>query len=87
MGRATPAHGLWFRSVNGDITLTLPRGFRADADLSTGGDVRSDFPLLTRARRNRGPGRSRMEGDIGGGGPPLRVATLNGDIALRAAPE
>lgn len=80
-GRADAGRNLNFSTVNGDITLEVPAGFRArvDAELLNG-RIRSDFPLSM--SRGEYVGRS-AEGEIGGGGRELRLRTVNGDIEIR----
>ncbi|HKU16311.1 MAG TPA: hypothetical protein VJQ52_18100 [Steroidobacteraceae bacterium] len=84
-------------SLNGDITLTLPAGARADLHLDSGhGEIVSDFELDVKPARpviersqNRGGVSVRMENvivaAINGGGPAIRVKTLNGGIKLNKA--
>jgi len=68
-----------FSTVNGSIALYLPDGLGAELDARTvNGSIRSDFELED-ARR----GRRRLQGTIGGGGPRLRLSTVNGSIRLK----
>lgn len=79
MGSTTwPGH-LDFVTVNGEITLELPAGVKADVEASTiNGDISTDFPLTVDR-----VGRSRVRGTIGGGGAGLSLTTVNGSIRLR----
>jgi hypothetical protein len=81
-------------SLNGDITLTLPAGAKAELHLDTSrGEIVSDFeldvkPSKPRIERNetRGGVSVRMEdvivATVNGGGPVIRVKTLNGTIKI-----
>ena len=82
-GREDAGRDLAFSTVNGDIRLRVPAGFRArvDAELLNG-SIASDFPLEITRGRYVG---STAEGDIGRGGRELRLRTVNGNIAIRRA--
>ena len=71
---------LAFATVNGDITVSLPRS--ADIELSaksvTGRYSSNLHPVST---RRRGPG-ARVEGTLGDGGRRLEMRTVNGDLVL-----
>jgi hypothetical protein len=81
-------------SLNGDITLTLPANAKAELHLDTSrGEIVSDFeldvkPSKPRIERNesRGGVSVRMEdvivATVNGGGPVIRVKTLNGAIKI-----
>ena len=81
-------------SLNGDITLTLPASAKAELHLDTSrGEMVSDFeldvkPSKPRIERNesRGGVSVRMEdvivATLNGGGPVIRVKTLNGTIKI-----
>ena len=81
-------------SLNGDITLTLPASAKAELHLDTSrGEMVSDFeldvkPSKPRIERNesRGGVNVRMEdvvvATVNGGGPVIRVKTLNGTIKI-----
>ncbi|HEX2203347.1 MAG TPA: DUF4097 family beta strand repeat-containing protein [Longimicrobium sp.] len=69
-----------FSSGNGSVTLTLPAGFGAELDASTGnGRIESDFPIRTSGRLTG----QRVRGTLGDGGRNLRISTGNGRITLR----
>jgi DUF4097 and DUF4098 domain-containing protein YvlB len=74
---------LSFKSVSGDVTLEVPRGFDADISMSTvSGDMNSDFPVTL------GNGRMshrRIEARIGSGGRRLDVSTVSGSLNLKMA--
>ncbi|HEU4763329.1 MAG TPA: DUF4097 family beta strand repeat-containing protein [Gemmatimonadales bacterium] len=64
---------------SGDVTLTMPAGFGGTVDFSTsGGDIRTDFPVTTHARED-----GELHGTIGTGSGRIHVETGSGDIALR----
>ncbi len=84
-----------FNSVNGDLVLGLPAGAGAELHIdSAEGEITSDFevdvvpsrPVVTR-EDNRGGVEVKVESVIvaklGGGGPVIKMKTLNGDIAIR----
>jgi hypothetical protein len=67
---------LKFSTVNGGITLEMPRGTGAEVHANTvNGKISTDFSMAVRGRHADGP--------IGHGGPLLRLATVNGSINLR----
>jgi DUF4097 and DUF4098 domain-containing protein YvlB len=84
-------------SLNGDITLTLPAATRAELHLDTSqGEITSDFELeikpskpLIERKEGRGGVSVRMEdvivATVNGGGPVIRVKTLNGGIKIAKA--
>jgi len=72
-----------FHTVNGSITLDLPKNAAAELRAEVmNGDITSDLPLTIQSTRNRG---RRITGSIGSGGKMLYVSTTNGSIRLRAA--
>ena len=69
-----------FSTVNGGITLEVPPCASALVHAkTTNGPIRSDFRLSVRGTSPT----KHMDGAIGGGGPELRIATVNGSIRLR----
>jgi hypothetical protein len=80
-GREDAGRDLAFTTVNGDILLQVPAGFRArvDAELLNG-RIESDFPLDIRRGRYVG---SSAEGEIGRGGHRLKLETVNGTLEIR----
>jgi DUF4097 and DUF4098 domain-containing protein YvlB len=81
-------------SLNGDILLTLPAATRAEFHLDTAqGEITSDFELdvkpskpLIERKEGRGGVSVRMEdvvvATVNGGGPAIRIKTLNGSIKI-----
>lgn len=84
---STDWRDLSFRTVSGDITLTLPANLTTSVDFeSLSGDLDSDFDLVVRDRhRHRWVG-ARLRGSIGdedGGGRSLSLSTVSGDVRIR----
>jgi len=74
------ADDMQFSTGNGRIEVTVPEGFSADIDASTGnGGIRTDFPIQVTGRISK----TRLRGTIGQGGRRLRLVTGNGEIELR----
>ena len=81
-------------SLNGDITLTLPASAKAELHLdSSRGEIVSDFELdvkPSKPRIERSEGRGGVSvtmediivATVNGGGPVIRVKTLNGGIKI-----
>jgi DUF4097 and DUF4098 domain-containing protein YvlB len=84
VGASTWAEPLEFRTVNGSITLRLPKGVNTTvhAGMLNGG-FQSDFPLMVQSfgGRNR-----HVDGTIGKGGRDLDLHTVNGRIHLQSVP-
>jgi DUF4097 and DUF4098 domain-containing protein YvlB len=84
LGSANWTGRLDFTTVNGSITLRLPKDTSTNlhARMLNGG-FQTDFPLMVQSlgRRNR-----RVEGVIGAGGRDLDLETVNGGIRLRFVP-
>jgi Toastrack DUF4097 len=85
VGASTWTEPLEFRTVNGSITLRLPRNVNANvhAGMMNGG-FQSDFPLMVQSfgGRNR-----HVDGTIGKGGRDLDLHTVNGRIYLQSVPQ
>lgn len=78
-GARWAGEALDLQTTNGGIVLHVPEGFAADVSARTSnGGIHTDFPLTVQGRWNRS-----LEGQLGGGGPPLRMATTNGGIQIR----
>jgi hypothetical protein len=81
IGDAKWTEPLDFHTVNGSITLDLPKDAAADLRAEVmNGDITSDLPLTIQSSRNRG---RRITGSIGAGGRMLYLSTTNGSIRLR----
>jgi DUF4097 and DUF4098 domain-containing protein YvlB len=79
MGRADWPEGASFKTVNGEITLSLPPVVNADIRAeAVNGHIRSALPITLTGPTN---GR-RLEGTLGSGGRPLALSTVNGSITL-----
>lgn len=71
-----------FDTVNGRITVDLPRDASMEVSASTvNGSMTTDFPLTIRGKW----GPKRMSGTVGDGGRTLNLSTVNGDMELRKA--
>ena len=78
-----PAQPISLSSVNGSVTLILASDASAQVKASTvHGGITNDWNLPV--SRGRYVGRS-MEGQLGSGGPRIRLNNVNGTIALRRA--
>ncbi len=78
-----------FETYKGEIEIVIPRksGFELDANVSSKGDLRSDFDIQERfqsskSRRDRHRDKE-YNGTINGGGPVLRLETTKGTYRLR----
>lgn len=70
-----------FHSVSGNVTLSLPPGTPCSAHLrSVSGRIRGEYPMTT---RSFGHGAHHVE--ISGGGTPVEVQSVSGDLRLRAS--
>lgn len=68
------------RTTNGGVTLRIPEGFRADLEAGTvNGSINSDFPITLRGRVRT----HRVNTQLNGGGPLIRVSTTNGGVRIR----
>jgi hypothetical protein len=80
MGRADWSGDLSYSTVNGSITVELPRDANAEVHASTvNGGIEADFPLTIKGKW--GPRSAR--GTLGSGGRSLDLETVNGAIRLR----
>lgn len=78
------AKDLRAETYKGTVTLVLPRdaAFELDAELGKRGDLRSDFPVTSGARRYDD---RKTRGVVGHGGPRVRLETYKGSFRLEAA--
>lgn len=71
---------IWLKSVNGGVTLVLPKNVNADISASTiHGDISGK---LARGVTHAG---SSMDAVLGSGGRRIELVTVNGDIEIRRA--
>jgi DUF4097 and DUF4098 domain-containing protein YvlB len=84
LGSTTGNEPLEFRTVNGSITVKLPKDLNAvvHAHMLNGG-FDSDFPVMVQSFRGRN---KRISGTIGKGGRDLDLDTVNGSIHLQSVP-
>jgi DUF4097 and DUF4098 domain-containing protein YvlB len=65
---------------NGGVTVAMPAQYSARVQAETGmGRIQSDFPLPPNLDRRT----SRLDFNIGAGGPPIHITTGNGGIRLK----
>lgn len=70
-------------SVNGSVDLTIPSDSRAEIEASTlSGGIGNDFGLRVNHHRYVG---HELRGELGTGGPRIRVGNVNGHIEIRHA--
>jgi len=68
-------------TVNGSIKLIVDRDIEADVNISTvNGSISTDFPLEVKGKW----GPKKANGEINGGGPLIKLETVNGSVAIRA---
>jgi len=71
--------GLDAESVNGPVTLVVPRTYSAQLEVgNVNGPVNVDLPLPEGFRSGR-----HLKTTLGGGGAPVRVVTTNGPLTVR----
>jgi DUF4097 and DUF4098 domain-containing protein YvlB len=72
---------LSLESSNGGVAVRLPRDARFSVDAATSnGSVRSDFPV----EGGQAGKRSRLKGEVNGGGSRLYIRTSNGSVNIRS---
>jgi DUF4097 and DUF4098 domain-containing protein YvlB len=88
--KAFPDKPMALTTLNGPIDVTLPADMKATLRMrSDNGDIFSDFDVTVRSERvesksRRGwKGESAIVADINGGGPEVRLQTMNGKIYVR----
>lgn len=73
--------GLQVETVNGGVTLAVPASFQADVHAETvNGGLSSDFEGAVYEGRRRP---RKMDLKVGGGGPAVKVETVNGGVKIR----
>ena len=83
-GQRWSGEGLDAETVNGPVTLEMPRGYAAHLEGSTvHGPIRAPAGIRPsrEGRRRWSPG-GRISTDINGGGPTIRVVTTNGPLEI-----
>jgi hypothetical protein len=76
--------GAWeLRTGSGEVELSLPKEARFDLDASTSsGDIEVGGPLSITVQGRLDSERHELRGQVGGGGPLLRVHTGSGDVRI-----
>lgn len=70
---------LEFETVNGAIDVTVPANSNFDLDARcANGSVDTDLPVTVSGKMKR----NHLRGQVGNGGPSLRISTVNGSIDL-----
>lgn len=70
-------------SVNASVVLTLPSDAKADLEASTvSGSISNEFGIPVAKHRWVG---NELNGELGGGGPTVRISNVNGRIEIRHA--
>jgi hypothetical protein len=77
-----PSQGAQIETVNGSVSVHLPAAVPADVSVRTvnGGITVDGFTNVTGAEHKR----RHYEGKLNGGGPTLRVETVNGGVTVNA---
>lgn len=71
--------GLDVETTNGGVRLSVPDGYSAHVEAGTNmGGVHSDFPVTI-----DGHGGRTLNTDLGGGGSPIRLRTVNGGVSVQ----
>jgi hypothetical protein len=84
-GRRWSGEGLDVETVNGPVSLRLPRGYAAHLESGTeNGPINAPAGIRPPRREGRRwrPG-GRINTDINGGGPTIRAVTTNGPVTIR----
>lgn len=77
-GSAWDGAGLDAQTTNGGVTLVVPDGYSAHLEAGTrNGGLTIDVPITVSGRFGR-----RIAADLGAGGAPIRVTTVNGSIRI-----
>lgn len=83
-GRRWSGEGLDAETVNGPISIDMPRGYAAHLESGTvHGPISAPSGIRPeRSNRNRWSPGGRINTDINGGGPTIRVVTTNGPVDI-----
>lgn len=87
-GPAFRGTGLRVETMNGGVSLVVPRGFAADIETGTvNGGFKSDFPELAveKDSKERYVRPKRVSARLNGGGAPVRILTTNGGVRIKSA--
>ena len=77
-GSRWEGQGLDVSTTNGGVHLAMPAGYSAQLEASTvNGGMQSDFSEVPRTREVR-----HFKANIGAGGAPLKVTTMNGGVKV-----
>jgi DUF4097 and DUF4098 domain-containing protein YvlB len=78
-----PGSSIDLNSVNGSVELTIPSDSKAEIEASTvSGGIENDFGLHVNHHRYVGHD---LRGELGSGGPHIKLADVNGRIEIRHA--
>jgi DUF4097 and DUF4098 domain-containing protein YvlB len=78
-----PGSTVDLKSVNGSVELTIPSDSKAEIEANTvSGGIENDFGL--RVNHHRFVGHD-LRGELGNGGPRIKLENVNGQIAIRHA--
>jgi DUF4097 and DUF4098 domain-containing protein YvlB len=78
-----PGSSIDLNSVNGSVELTIPSDSKAEIEASTvSGGIENDFGL--RVNHHQFVGHD-LRGELGSGGPRIKLANVNGHIQIRHA--
>ncbi|MCX6592369.1 MAG: hypothetical protein NTZ56_12680 [Acidobacteria bacterium] len=91
LSKVTPGKPMAFTSLNGTIDVTFPPDLKATMRMrADNGDIFTDFEAVVKTEQTNtqnGKGRWRSESttvaQVGGGGPEIRLQTMNGRIYIR----
>jgi DUF4097 and DUF4098 domain-containing protein YvlB len=83
MSKADFSKGLALETVNGKMALSLPANANAHVKVDTlNGSIHTDFDLVV--KKNFPVGKN-LEGQLGNGGPPVKLHSVNGSIQIKKA--
>jgi DUF4097 and DUF4098 domain-containing protein YvlB len=78
-----PGPSIELKSVNGSVALTIPSDSKAEIEASTvSGGIENDFGLHVNNHRFVG---HELRGELGNGGPRIKLENVNGRIQIRHA--
>lgn len=81
-GQRWSGEGLDAETVNGPVSLELPRGYAAHIESSTVNGPISAPRSIRPERRNRWSPGGTINADLNGGGPTIRAVTTNGPVVI-----